>query len=83
MIDERKKPLIFMVSFFSFVIIASFIIGGLKGVITGDVVAETCFVECSNNTECDDNDPCTLDGCAYAETCFSRCTYILEDDCDY
>lgn len=81
--DEKTKPIIFMASFFIFVIAAAFIIGGLKGAITGEVVAEDCFVECSNNSGCDDNNPCTLDGCAYAGSCFSRCTYVLKEDCEY
>lgn len=41
-------------------------IGSMESGPTG-AVAKEC--ECSNNLDCDDNNPCTEDICLYPETC--------------
>jgi len=76
-----KKQLIIILSFLGFILVAAFVISGIRGAMTGAVSAENCIIECYSNQNCDDNDNCTLDGCAYPGSCAAKCTYINKQDC--
>ncbi len=80
--DDRHKPTMAVIYFLVFILVAAFVISGLRGQITGDVTAETCVVECYSNDNCDDEDACTLDGCAYPGSCAAKCTYYKRDSCE-
>lgn len=82
-VDTKRKALLVMVCFFLFLIGVAFFVGTFKGPITGAVVADGCFVQCHNNSECDDHNPCTLDGCAYPSSCGARCVYVEKEGCKY
>ena len=75
--------MIVMVCFFVFLISAAFLLSKFKEPLTGNVVAGNCLGECHNNSECEDNDPCTMDGCAYPGTCSSRCIYDVKEGCKH
>lgn len=77
----EKRPLIIFLSFLVFIILAAFLISGIRGTITGAASAENCVIECYNNQNCDDNNYCTLDGCAYPGSCAAKCTYMKKQDC--
>jgi len=77
----KKNPTIIILAFLIFILAAAFIISGLRGTMTGAISAENCIIECYNNQNCEDNDNCTLDGCAYPGSCAAKCTYIKKQDC--
>ena len=42
-------------------------VNNLEGGITGAVIQPIC--DCTENSECNDNNPCTEDFCLYQDTC--------------
>ncbi len=65
----------------AFMLGVGIMVNNLESEITGAAIAPVC--ECSEDADCDDNDPCTEDICLYPGSCeASTCVHTNIEDCD-
>ena len=76
--DDKTKAKLFVCGFILFFVVAAFAISNSREKITGNVIREDCKKECNSNTDCNDYDGNTLDGCVYPGTCASKCVHELK-----
>ena len=65
--DYKTKSVLTVTVVVLLMIIVAVFINNLQGTITSASVLSAC--ECSEDSDCDDNHPCTEDICLYADEC--------------
>jgi len=78
--DYKTKSIITIAVIIVFMVIIGVFINDLDNKITGAVIKPVC--ECTDDLDCDDNNPCTEDICLYPEDCkASICIHKEIKDC--
>jgi len=60
--------------------VVAVVINNLEGEVTGAVIKPQC--KCMDDSDCNDNNPCTEDTCLYADYCEAAvCVNTQKSDC--
>ncbi|MBW2981843.1 hypothetical protein KY343_03080 [Candidatus Woesearchaeota archaeon] len=77
---HKTKSILVIVILVGFMAIVAVLVNNLEGEITGAVIKPQC--RCIDNSDCDDNNPCTEDICLYADNCKAAvCINDLKSNC--
>jgi len=78
--DHKTKSTLTLIVLIGFMTVIAFFTNNLQSKITGTVVKPVC--KCTNNIDCNDQDPCTEDICLYADSCEAAiCINKLKEEC--
>ena len=67
--DYKTKSILTLLVIVIFMVVIAVFVNNLEGTITGTTVKPVC--KCTEDNDCNDNNPCTEDICLYADDCLA------------